>query len=119
MNESSGFISQEGSKATVHSDILEQITPLARTSGGTSFVYSVCIKGKMFFMKQLRPEYNKELLYRSMFMKEYELGRRIDNKHIVRYESIDENADGLYLLAEYVKGWNIEEKIAQEPEFFL
>jgi tRNA A-37 threonylcarbamoyl transferase component Bud32 len=118
MNESSGFISQGGVNGAVHSDILEQITPLTHTSGGTSLVYSVCIKGKMYFMKQLRPEYNRELLYRSMFMKEYELGRRIDNRHIVRYQTIDENADGLYLLAEYVKGRNIAEKIEAEPEFF-
>ena len=69
-------------------------------------------------MKQLRPEYNRELVYRSMFMKEYELGRRIDNRHIVKYEGIGENTNGLYLLAEYVKGWNIEEKIALAPEFF-
>ena len=53
-----------------------------------------------------------------MFIKEYELGRRIDNRHIIKYKSIGENTNGLYLLAEYVKGWNIEEKIAQDPEFF-
>lgn len=117
MNECSEFISTQN-RRIAQCDNMEHVTPLTERIGGTSLVYSVSVDGKQLFMKQLRPEYNRELVYRSMFMKEYELGRRIDNKHIIKYQTIDENANGLFLLAEYVKGCNIEEKITQEPEFF-
>lgn len=117
MNDCSGFISTQN-RRIAQCDNMEHITPLTERIGGTSLVYSVSVDGKQLFMKQLRPEYNRELVYRSMFMKEYELGCRIDNKHIIKYQTIDENANGLYLLAEYVKGWNIEEKMTVAPEFF-
>ena len=92
----------------------EEVIPLG-AKGATSYSYLVRIEGKEHFMKQLRPELKDDWRYRSAYQKEYEVGRSIASEYIVKYEAIDENADGLYLLAEYVKGWNIEEKIAQEP----
>lgn len=91
---------------------------LLTDGGGVSLSYVVRINGKEYFMKQLRPEYASELRYRTLFFKEYETGRRISNEHIVKYESIGENADGLYLLMEYINGSTLEEKVANEPEWF-
>ena len=117
MNESSGFLSKDSQSCDLYNSI-EQIVPLRKGAGGTSLVYSVSIGGKFFFMKLLRPEYSKELQYRSLFIKEYELGRQVDNRHVVKYQSINEDSNGLYLLAEYVRGCNLEEKVSADPEYF-
>jgi hypothetical protein len=98
-------------------DDIELIEPL-QSVGATSLSYVARIDGKQYFMKQLRPEYASELRYRSMFYKEYETGRRISDRHVVRYESIGENADGLYLLMEHINGLTLDEKVGSEPEWF-
>ena len=96
---------------------LEKID-LLDTHGATSLSYLVRIDGKQYFMKQLRPEYTCELRYRSAFYKEYETGRHLDNRHVVRYESIGENTDGLYLLMEHINGVTLEKKITTDPTWF-
>lgn len=86
--------------------------------GATSYSYIVRIEGKEHFMKQLRPELKDDWRYRSAYQKEYEVGRSITSEHIVNYEAIDENAEGLYILMEHVNGETIEERLASEPEYF-
>ena len=66
--------------------------------GATSLSYRVCHDGRLYFMKQLRPELKDDWRYRSAYQKEYEVGRSIASEYIVKYEAIDENADGLYIL---------------------
>ena len=95
----------------------EEIKPLG-TKGATSCSYRVRIGGKEHFMKQLRPELKDDWRYRSAYQKEYEVGRKINNPYIVRYESIDENANGLYILMEHVNGHTLDEKLAMDPEYF-
>ena len=95
----------------------EEIKPLG-TKGATSCSYRVRISGKEHFMKQLRPELKDDWRYRSAYQKEYEVGRKINNPYIVRYESIDENANGLYILMEHVNGHTLDEKLTMDPEYF-
>ena len=95
----------------------EEIKPLGMR-GATSCSYRVRIGGKEHFMKQLRPELKDDWRYRSAYQKEYEVGRKINNPYIVRYESIDENANGLYILMEHVNGHTLDEKLAMDPEYF-
>ena len=95
----------------------EEIKPLG-TKGATSCSYRVRIGGKEHFMKQLRPELKDDWRYRSAYQKEYEVGRKINNPYIVRYESIDENANGLYILMEHVNGHTLDEKLTMDPEYF-
>lgn len=95
----------------------EEIIPLD-ARGATSYSYLVRIDGKEHFMKQLRPELKDDWRYRSAYQKEYEVGRSIASEYIVRYEAIDENADGLYILMEHVNGHTLDEKLASEPEYF-
>ncbi|MBQ5838717.1 MAG: leucine-rich repeat protein [Bacteroidaceae bacterium] len=95
----------------------EEIKPLG-TKGATSCSYRVRIGGKEHFMKQLRPELKDDWRYRSAYQKEYEVGRKINNPYIVRYESIDENANGLYILMEHVNGHTLDEKLAMDPKYF-
>ena len=95
----------------------EEIKPLG-TKGATSCSYRVRIGGKEHFMKQLRPELKDDWRYISAYQKEYEVGRKINNPYIVRYESIDENANGLYILMEHVNGYTLDEKLTMDPEYF-
>ena len=95
----------------------EEVIPLG-AKGATSYSYLVRIEGKEHFMKQLRPELKDDWRYRSAYQKEYEVGRSIASEYIVRYEAIDENADGLYILMEHVNGYTLDEKLASEPEYF-
>lgn len=95
----------------------EEIKPLGMR-GATSYSYRVRIGGKEHFMKQLRSELKDDWRYRSAYQKEYEVGRKINSPYIVRYESIDEKADGMYILMEYVNGHTLDEKLVQDPEYF-
>ena len=84
----------------------EEVIPLG-AKGATSYSYIVRIEGKEHFMKQLRPELKDDWRYRSAYQKEYEVGRSIASEYIVKYEAIDENADGLYILMEHVNGYTL------------
>lgn len=110
-------ISRGSGFCAVTDNEIEGLKPI-EAGGATSNSYLVRIKGKEFFMKQLRPELKDDWRYRSAYQKEYEVGRSISNEYIVKYEAIDENADGLYILMEHVNGKTIEEKLASEPEYF-
>ena len=88
------------------------------SSGATSLAYRARIGGKEYFVKRLRPKLKNDWRYRSAYQKEYEVGRSISNEYIVRYEAIDEDAEGLYILMEMVNGRTLEEKLAAEPEYF-
>lgn len=96
---------------------LEKIEALPQ-SGSTSLSYLVRIEGKEYFMKQLRPEFKVNWRYRAAFHKEFEVGSRINHEHIVKYISLDENEEGMYLLMEHINGITLEEKIEQEPYYF-
>lgn len=87
-------------------------------SGATSLSYRVCQEGKLYFMKQLRPELFPNLSNRVLFHKEYTLGKSISNSHVVKYESIHEDENELFILMEYVQGVTIEEKLTKEKGFF-
>ncbi|MBO7266690.1 MAG: leucine-rich repeat protein [Bacteroidaceae bacterium] len=104
----SGIIEKEG---------FDSVEPMP-FGGATSLAYRVRIDGKEYFMKRLRPELKSDWRYRSAYQKEYEVGRSICNEHVVRYEAIDEDAEGLYILMEMVNGRTLEEKLATEPEYF-
>ena len=88
------------------------------TRGATSLCYRVRIDGKEYFMKQLRPELRSDRRYRSVYRKEYEVGRSITSEYIVKYDAINENTDGLYILMEHVNGHTLDEKLVSEPEYF-
>ena len=105
---SSQIITQQG---------FDNVEPML-SGGATSLAYRARIGGKEYFVKRLRPELKSDWRYRSAYQKEYEVGRSISNEYIVRYEAIDEDAEGLYILMEMVNGRTLEEKLAAEPEYF-
>lgn len=87
-------------------------------NGVTSLSYRVCRKGKQYFMKQLRPELFPNLSNRIIFYKEYAHGKDISSRHIVKYDSIYEDDNELYILMEYVNGSTVSEKIQNDKAFF-
>ena len=86
--------------------------------GATSETFKRRIDGRLYFVKQLRPEYSGDKRYREAFRKEYEVGKSIDCPYIVKYVAMEEGADGLCILMEYVNGVTLAEKQASEPEYF-
>lgn len=87
-------------------------------SGSTSIAYKVCFEGRLYFMKQLRPELQQEKRYRDAFIKEFYTGRSIESPYVVKYIDLREDTHGLYILMEYVNGCTLNEKVTKEPEYF-
>ena len=112
-----GIFSMLASDFIHTSEQFEKVELLQR-QGSTSLSYRVRLKGKDYFMKQLRPEHKDNWRYRVMFHKEFEVGNRIDSDYIVKYVSLNENEKGIYLLLEHINGLTLEEKIAKEPKYF-
>lgn len=86
--------------------------------GATSQTFKRRIDERLYFVKQLRPEHSGDRRYREAFRKEYEVGKSIDSPYIVKYVAMEEGADGLCILMEYVNGVTLAEKQAAEPEYF-
>ena len=91
---------------------------LLKNNSSTANTYKLRMNGRLYFMKQLRPEYKNDPRYRALFFKEYENGKAIKHPYVVEYTSINENEDGLYIIMEYVNGTSLREKIEHEPNFF-
>lgn len=105
----SGIIEEKGNTDKI--EILD-------TDSSTAFTYRRSIGGKLYFMKKLRPELYNDPRYRNAFFKEYETGKNITSPHIVEYCDIKDDADGLYILMEYIQGCTLKEKIEKEPGYF-
>lgn len=91
---------------------------LIDSGSSTSITYKLSKEGRLYFMKQLRPEYASDPRYRSLFFKEYECGKAISHPYVVRYTDIGEDEEGLYIIMEYVNGISIKEKLLHEPTYF-
>lgn len=99
-------------------DVFEKIEPLP-DAGSTALAYVVRIKGQDFFMKRLRPELQQAEIYRNLFRKEFELGKRLSSPYIVGYDRLVDNEAETYLLRENVVGCTLKEKLMSSPEWFL
>ena len=90
----------------------------AGNGGATSLSYKVRIDNKQYFMKLLRPELQGEQRCRTLFYKEFEIGSSISNRHVVKYEKICEDSNGLYILMEYIYGSTVEEILDSNKAYF-
>ena len=95
----------------------DKITPL-ETEGATSSAFVVRVDGKQFFMKKLKSQYASAPIYMNIFVKEYETGVSVSHPNVVRYEQLVMDADGPYILMEYVNGCTLDRKVEQDPEYF-
>ena len=98
-------------------NIIDDKEPVGN-GGATSLSYKVRIDGKQYFMKRLRPELHDDRRCRTLFHKEFEIGTSISSKHIVKYEKICEDSNGLYILMEYIYGSTVEEMLDRNKAYF-
>lgn len=91
---------------------------LLGSHGATSIAYRKLANGQACFMKKLRPELRRDERYRDLFYKEYNTAKGISSPYIVKYIDIKDDADGLYILMEYVNGCTLKEKIKKDPAYF-
>ena len=88
------------------------------TDSATALCFEVTIDGKQYFLKSLRPDLLGRSEYRVLFKKEYELGRLVNHRNIVKYELFCDDEHDCYILSEYVCGETLAEKIKSNPEYF-
>lgn len=94
----------------------EEKVPLAK-SGATSLSYKVIEGGKLYFMKQLKPQLQPNQRNRVLFYKEFEIGSSISNEYVVKYERICEDETCLYILMEFVHGKTVNEELENGSYF--
>lgn len=102
----------------IGNDIQFEKAEEVNTCSSTARTYKVRANGRLYFMKQLRPELAKEQRYRQMFTKEFEAGKSIDHPCVVKYRTLCDDESGLYILMDYVNGCNLKEKMDSEPAYF-
>lgn len=95
----------------------EYIKPIDLQSDVSQY-YIVQIAGEQYFLKALREDVATNDVYRYLYNKEWEIGKQIKHQHIVKYDSFAENADGCYILMEYICGNTLTELISTEPDYF-
>ena len=102
---------------TCNENTFEEKVPVG-DDGATSLSYRVCRNGRLYFMKQLRPELFPNHSNRVLLQKEFTLGKSIEHDNVVKYDSIYESEEEMYILMEYVQGSTVEEKLKNDAEFF-
>ena len=85
--------------------------------GGTADCYRLIQDNRIYCVKRPKPQFCDSEAYMSLFQKEYELGAQLEHPHIVRYYNYDTDEHGPYIKMEYVDGDNLEEFIAQHPDY--
>ncbi len=100
------FESSEFGNSSSNDTIFDKAEKL-QSDGSTSDVYKVQLHGKWHFLKRPKKEFSKNPLYIHAFEKEFELGFLLDHPNIVRYINKDSDADGVYLITEYVDGLSL------------
>ena len=102
---------------TCNENTFEEKVPVG-DDGATSLSYRVCRDGRLYFMKQLRPELFPNHSNRVLLQKEFALGKSIEHNNVVKYDSIYESEEEMYILMEYVQGSTVEEKLKNDTTFF-
>lgn len=78
-------------------------------NGATSLSYKVRFYNKWHFLKRPKKEYADNPLYIAAFEKEFELGYRLYHPNIVRYLSMGRDAEGIFILTDFVDGMTLKD----------
>ncbi len=81
------------------------------SSGATCDTFKFQQWGKWFLVKRLRPDKRFDPITRAAFEKEFDLGFHLDHPGIVRYYSKGEDAEGPYIMEEYIEGETLSEYV--------
>ncbi len=102
---------------TTNISFTSHIEPL-NNDGATSDTYKICIDGIWYFQKRPKPQYIEHPHYLAAFEKEFSIGSTLNHPNIVTYLKKEQDDNGVYLLTEYVDGWNLKEFIEKNPLYF-
>ena len=87
-------------------------------SGGTCDCYRLVKDNRVYCVKRPKKDMRDSEAYMNLFRKEFEMGSALNHPSIVRYVSYDEDEQGAYIRMNFVEGNNLEEFIAQNPDYF-
>ncbi len=87
-------------------------------SGGTCDCYRLVKDNRVYCVKRPKKDMRSSEVYMSLFRKEFELGIELEHPNIVRYFAYDNDEKGPFIRMDYVDGDNLEEFVAQHPDYF-
>ena len=87
-------------------------------SGGTADCYKLIKDNRIYCVKRPKPQFRDSEAYMGLFRKEFEMGADLEHPNIVRYYEYNTDEKGTYIKMEYVDGDNLEEFVAQHPDYF-
>lgn len=74
--------------------------------------------GRHLFIKQLRPELWPSIKHRNAFIKEYNVGRKLQSDYFPTYHSLEDSEQGLFFTMDFIDGDTLSQKMASEPHYF-
>ena len=86
--------------------------------GGTADCYRLVKDNRIYCVKRPKPQFRDSEAYMNLFHKEFELGIDLEHPNIVRYFAYDTDERGPFIRMDFVDGNNLEEFIAQHPDYF-
>lgn len=74
--------------------------------------------GRHLFIKQLRPELTTSQKHRSAFIKEYNVGRKLQSGYFPTYHEMEDSDRGLYVTMDFIDGKSLNDKMSSAPRYF-
>ena len=96
---------------------LEHVEPV-KTNGATCDTYRMRLFGKLHFLKRLKPELAFDPRYTEAFKKEFLTGYNLNHPNLVGYVLNGNDAQGPFMLLDYIEGETLSEKINNSPSYF-
>ena len=97
---------------------LYDLQPIEGASGATSDVWRARLAGRLVFIKRPKAAFKSDPQMLDAFAKEFELGFSLDHPVLARYLSSGADAQGPYLVQEYIDGPTLETILKENPTYF-
>ncbi len=110
----SSFIKEPNILSSKEFEIIKPVV----ANGATSQCFVVQKNGKQYFLKSLHPDLLDNNYYRTLLKKEYEVGKSVSHKNIVKYEELHDSTCDCYLLMENIVGETLDRFISSTPGYF-
>lgn len=111
--ENSGFENYEINTVVPCNATATELLPFQSNS---SIVFKIRINDKFLLLKRIIPEYREHPAYINALEKEFNLGFNLDHPNIVKYLNKGRDAEGLYILAEFIDGSTLRDILFKNPK---
>ena len=91
--------------------------PLTST-GATCNTFRLWSHGKTYFVKQMKDEFLPKKFYHNIYRKEFEVGRRLKSRYIVKFYNLVDTPQQCYIVMEYLHGVTLKDKLKYERGYF-